>query len=274
MKKIIIIFFVLIAVTVVSLKSFVDYWKDEHKKNLRSMKELSLEYPQLPIPARGIILLIYAHSDDEIATIAQVARLKRENPGLIFKWYIVSNGGRGFIYPGSCTGLTKEECRYNEARAVAECAGIAAPTIIGLPDGEISDEKNLASLLHSKIPELSSTDVKFIFTHDNRGLYGHSDHIAVYDVVKERARLKNIPLVTLALPQYFKDGLILMGKAREREAATITHSLNLNEVDISVKVCAVEAHQSQKLLMNLLMLQGLGAQEFFENSPREFLHVD
>ena len=271
MKK---IFFASLLVFISSVLIFISYWPGHHETNLIAMKELKNDYPPLPVPESGMVLLIYAHSDDELGTIAQVARLRSENPALRFKWYIVSDGGRGLIYPGTCGDLTKPECRLMEAKKVSECAGIPHPESLNLSDGNVSGTKNLSGYLKEKIPELSLPDLKYIFTHDNRGLYGHSDHLAVYDAVKTLAEERNVPLVTLALPQYFKDRLILTTEAESRSPAEITHQLILNKDEIDIKICASRAHASQKLILNLLMFQGLEAREFFEASPREFLNLD
>lgn len=270
MKKILLSF---LGLVVVGGLLFILLWPSRHKDNLRSMKEVRNSYPEVPVPLEGKIILIYAHSDDELATIAQVARLKRENPELSISWYLVSDGGRGLIWPGTCSDLSKQECRLKEAKKVAKCAGIEDPVSLNLPDGKVGEQENLESFLLDKIPELKSSDIAYIFTHDNRGLYGHPDHVSVYDAVKNISKKNKIPLITLALPDYFKEKIRLMGKAKTRHPRPITHALVLNEKDIDVKVCASNAHASQKLILNLLMFQGLKAREFFEASPREFLNL-
>lgn len=271
MKKILLILFSLIIGSVILMLFF---WPLRHQENLRSMKELKNSYPSVPVPSRGRIILIFAHSDDELGVIAQVARLKRENPELSVSWYLVSDGGRGLVWPGTCPGLSKQECRLSEAKRVANCAGISEPVSLKLPDGNVGEQKNLDDFLLEKIPELKSQDVTYIFSHDNMGLYGHPDHVSVYDAVKKISKKFKIPLISLALPDYFNDKIPLMGKAKIRNPRPITHALVLNEKDIAVKVCASRAHASQKLILNLLMFQGLGAREFFEASPREFLNLD
>lgn len=274
MKNFFLLILVLAAVILIGVLSFIQYWPSRHKENLMAMRELKLHYPALPTPESGTVLMIYAHSDDELGTIAQVAKFKRENPELTIKWYIVSDGNRGFIYPGTCKNLSKTECRAREALQVADCAGLQHPLILNLPDGSIDETKNLKEFLSENVPELNSGDIKFIFTHDNRGLYGHPDHLAVYDAVNDIAREKKLPMVTLALPQYFKEGLIMMEAAKLRESAPITHALSLEPLDIQIKLCASRAHASQKLIINLLMFQGLDGMEFFKAAPREFLNLD
>lgn len=271
MKKVLMALFLLI---IISLSLMLVLWPARHEENLRSMQELKISYPSLPVPAEGKILLIYAHSDDELATVAQVARLLRENPKLTASWYLVSDGGRGLLWPGTCEGLTKQECRLSEAKKVAQCAGISQPTSLSLPDGKVSEKESLEEFLLEKIPELQATDLAYIFTHDNRGLYGHPDHVSVYDAVKKISGRLKIPLVALALPDYFKKKIRLTGKAKERPSLPITHALNMDPKDIDVKICASNAHASQKFIVNLLMFQGLSPREFFEASPREFLNLD
>lgn len=271
MRKILLIPFSLVTLTIILM---ILLWPSHHKENLRSMKELKLIYPAIPVPSEGRIILIFAHSDDELGVIAQVARLKRENPKLSVSWYIVSDGGRGFIWPGTCEGLSKQECRLSEAHKVAKCAGINNPVSLKLPDGNVSAEMNLEHFLLEKIPELKSPEVTYIFTHDNLGLYGHPDHVSVYDAVKSISKKNKIPLITMALPVSFREKIPLMGKAKTRDPMPVTHALVFNEKDIDVKICASNAHASQKLILNLLMFQGLEAREFFEASPREFLNLE
>lgn len=242
-----------------------------YESKLKSFPELKTSYPALEIPA-GTILMVFAHSDDEIGIMAQIAELRRKNPASLIKWYIVSDGGRGFVFWGSCGDLDKPACRLNEASKVADCAGIPHPKSLNLPDGKISETKNLDQYLLRHIPEFKAPDLKYVFTHDKRGLYGHPDHVAVYDAVSKILSGTEVPLISMALPDYFKKPRIMMGPGKNRMPETITHALELNPDLIKVKTCVAHAHASQKLILNLLFFKGLSAEAFFQATAREFLN--
>jgi LmbE family N-acetylglucosaminyl deacetylase len=243
-----------------------------YESQLKSIPELKKSYPSLSIE-KGIILLIFAHSDDEIGIMAQIADLRRKNPESIIKWIIVSDGGRGFVFWGACGDLDKAGCRLKEAAKVALCAGLSPPRSLNLPDGRISSVKNLSTVLLKKIPELRSPDLKAVFTHDKRGLYGHPDHVAVHDAVAKALKGSEVPLISMALPDYFKQPKIMMEAGKGRHPEDITHVLDLNEEGLKVKKCVVSAHQSQLVILQLLMFKGLDADTFFKAAPREFLNT-
>lgn len=258
-------------ITLLVIVSFIVIYPQYYKYQLQSIPELKNSYPALTLE-KGIILLIFAHSDDEIGIMAQVADLRRKNPDSIIKWIIVSNGGRGFVFWGTCGDLSKEACRLKEAAAVAACAGIPKPRSLNLPDGDVSSTKNLSALLVKEIPELTSPELKAVFTHDKRGLYGHPDHVAVYDAVTEALSGRPVPLISMALPEYFKHPRIMMEAAKGRSPEEITHALDLDQRSMDVKSCVVRAHQSQVVILNLLMFKGLTPESFFEAAPREFMN--
>lgn len=250
---------------------FIAIYPSYYRSQVASMPELKKSYPSIELP-KGIILLIFAHSDDEIGIMAQVSELKRKNPDSIVKWVIVSDGGRGFVFWGSCGDLSKSACRLREAKEVAGCAGIPAPVSLGLPDGNVSETKNLDELLLKNIPELTSPDLKAVFTHDKRGLYGHPDHVAVYDAVAKVLAGREIPLISMALPEYFKHPKVMMEPGKGRVPEEITHALDLNQNTLKVKTCVVRAHKSQVLILNLIMFKGLSPESFFQAAPREFMN--
>ena len=264
MKRFLIISFVVIGM-------FIALYPLYYKSRLESIPELKKAYPSLEVPG-GIVLLIFAHSDDEIGIMAQISELRRKNPDTRFKWVIVSDGGRGFVFWGSCGDLAKPACRLKEAAKVADCAGIPHPISLNLSDGSVAETKDLSLLLMEKIPELKSPDLKAVFTHDKRGLYGHPDHVAVYDAVARALTGTGVPLISMALPEYFKYPKVMMEAGKGRTAEAITHALDLNQTTLKVKSCVVGAHQSQVVILNLLMFKGLNADTFFQAAPREFLN--
>lgn len=249
------------------------WWKDAYFKKLKSMPELKNFYPQLKSPQSGTVLMIFAHSDDELGVIAQIKKLKEQNPMLKIKWYIVSDGSQGFIFPGACGEMTNQQCRMKEAQKVSDCAQISLPINLGLLDGSLSQMSDLSLFLQEKIPELHQEDLDLVFTHDNRGLYGHPDHIAVYNAVKKILMEREVALVSMALPEYFKKRLPVLEHVSHLESFPITHGLELLPDDIKAKSCAIKAYKSQRHVLDFMMLQGLSAEEFLQAVPREFMNV-
>lgn len=269
MKKVLLVILVVTAL----IAAWIFWRRASHLDDLKSLSELKKDYPEFTLQGAGTVLMIFAHSDDELGTIALAARLKKNNPALKFKWIIVSDGGRGFVFPGACGELSKKECRIKEARSVADCADLPHPTSLNLPDGSVKETPQLSEYLLTKIPELTSPDLRAIMTHDNRGLYGHDDHVAVYDAVMAAMKGRSVQIVSMALPEFFLGQMKILAAAKKRSPMPITHAYKLSTEDIELKKCAAQSHQSQKLIIEGLLFKGLGASEFFHAAPREFLTV-
>jgi len=245
-------------------------WPSVLKSRLRAMPELAAEYPSLPSWQTGKVLMVFAHADDELGVVAQVARMMRDNPELEVKWALVTDSGKGFTFPGSCKGRSAAECRLDEARAVARCMGIPEPVSLDLPDGGLADIVDLATLLREGIPELDAPDLRAVFTNDNRGLYGHADHVAIHDAVAAVLAGRDVPLVSMALTEAFHALLPMKEPGASRPRMPITHAYDLQPRDVELKACTFAAHASQVITLRLQMMLGIQPRDFFTWAPREF----
>jgi LmbE family N-acetylglucosaminyl deacetylase len=248
-------------------------WPSFLTSRLRAMPELAAEYPPLPSWETGKVLMIFAHADDELGVIAQVARLQRDNPALEVKWVLATDSGEGFTFPGRCRGLTAAECRLEEARAVARCMAVPDPVPLGLPDGGLADVPDLAGLLRLEVAELNAPDLRAVFTNDNRGLYGHADHVALHDAVTDVLTGRDVPLVSMALTETFHALLPMKEPGASRPRLPITHAYDLGPEDVELKACAFAAHASQVITLRLQMMLGVRPRDFFAAAPREFFTV-
>lgn len=248
-------------------------WKVYMKGKLSSMPELKNEYPAMPSWNSGTILMVYAHADDELGVVAEVARLQRQNPALKFKWVMVSDNAKGKIVPGSCGKKSKAECRLLEAKKAADCMGIPAPTSLGLPDGGLHKVSDLARFIEEKIPEFHDPDLRAVFANDFRGLYGHADHVAVHDAVAEILEGSGVPLIGMAVPKFIGTHLPMRAPGKFRKPMPITHAVDLSKEDAVLKGCVVRAHKSQYMTLRILMLQFLRPEDVYTWAPREFFTI-
>lgn len=240
---------------------------------LSNMPELFETYPAVPSWESGTVLMIFAHADDELGIVAQVAKMQRENPNLKIKWVMVSDNAKGVTLPRTCGKLGKAQCRLKEAREAAKCMGIPAPISLNLPDGELDLIPDLAAHLEENIPELNAPDLRAVFANDFRGLYGHADHVAVHDAVSEILKYKNVPLIGMAVPHFIQSRLPMRAPGKYREQPPITHALDLTPEDALLKGCVVRAHRSQWMTLRILMLQTIRPEDVYTWAPREFFTI-
>jgi LmbE family N-acetylglucosaminyl deacetylase len=252
--------------------------REEILAALRAMPELSQSFPELSLPtgtSTGALVAIFAHADDELTLLAQMASLQHRYPERPFYWILVSDSGKGRIQEGKCVGLSPALCRALEVRRAAECFGLAAPYFMNLPDGgleEISSAELAQSIQALLKALLGDQSPALILSHDPAGLYGHADHVAVYDAVEILRTEQKFPLVTVALPDFLKRHLPRRPPGSGRELVSITHQYTLRSQDIDRLECAFRAHASQSPTLAQLLF-GLEPREFFEAAPRHFLHV-
>jgi len=244
---------------------------------LRAMPELKHQYRSVEqelVDREGDILMVFAHPDDELATLPQVGRLHRIWPERKIRWVLVSNAAKGMTFPGTCHFQSKQECREAEAARAGACFHLDPPNPMGLPDGGLRSVKKLQEKVWQKIDEVSPGPIAVIFTHDEAGLYGHADHLAVHDVVVPEAQKRGIPVVTGALTQLMMEKVPLREPAssENRKRPVITHALDLDEAEKDQSACAAKAHKSQWLLVRTFM-QFESPRTFYRNVPRVFMNM-
>jgi LmbE family N-acetylglucosaminyl deacetylase len=243
-------------------------------EELAAMPELKSSYPDLPQDPDGDIFLIFAHADDELTILGQIAWIHEHEPTRPIHWILVSDSGKGHTLPWKCGDLSKVECRASEAKASADCAGIEHPRFLGFPDGGLPQVADLKTPIAAAIDDLrQGRPVAAVYTHDDTGLYGHPDHLAVHDAVLPIAQERHIPFVTIALPELFKSKIDLSTTAaKNRVQPPITQKLDL-DADLQTKlVCATNAHASQGILL-WTMMGGHSAETFYSVVPRQFFNL-
>lgn len=244
---------------------------------LRRMPELKTAYASVEEEIRfreGAIFLIFAHPDDELTILAEVARLKRVFPNRAVHWLLVSDAAKGMTLPGTCGLKSKSRCRYDEAARAASCVGISAPVALGYPDGGLRQVADLEGLLWREMTGLAPEGISVIFTSDEAGLYGHADHLAIHDAVVPRALRLGIPVVTGALTELMSEKIPLREPALSegRQRPMITHSRDLGNQDQQMAACAARSHRSQAILIwNFMQFET--PEQFYRNVPRAFMNM-
>ncbi len=219
------------------------------------------------------IFLIFAHADDELTVLGAVAHIKELHPDAPIHWLIVSDNGKGKIFPGTCYRQTASDCRYQEAVQVSKCMGIAEPIRMNFKDGGLAQAENLKQKILKEIENTAGTrGIAAVFTHDPPGLYGHPDHVAVSDAVREIFQNKKIPIVSVALTEYFKKVIPRIPPGNQRPFPPITHAYTLSDSDRRKIICASKSYPSQKQVLFALQL-GLSAEKFWTLLSKNFLSI-
>ncbi|MBU6374607.1 MAG: PIG-L family deacetylase [Bdellovibrionales bacterium] len=244
---------------------------------LRAMSELRQQYRSVEselVDRPGDIVMVFAHPDDELATLPQVGRLQRIWPERKVHWILVSDAAKGMTFPGTCHFKSKQECREAEAAKAGACFHLNPPHPMSLPDGGLRSVKDLAQKVWQQIDLVSPGPIAVIFTHDEAGLYGHADHLAVHDVVVPEAQRRGIPIVTGALTKLMMEKVPLRDPAasENRKRPEITHVLDLDSAEKDQAACAAKAHKSQWLLIRSFM-QFEKPRTFYQNVPRIFMNM-
>ncbi|MBI5597627.1 MAG: PIG-L family deacetylase, partial [Elusimicrobia bacterium] len=154
------------------------------------LPELSAPLPDLPDFHSGEVFMVFAHADDEITVLGQVASIRRTHPTTKVHWLLVSDNAKGQVVPGTCPEAdhapdeaalrsAKSACRGREAAAAARAAGLGPPLqLTGLQDGGLAavGTDELGRRIWAAIDALdrsSPEPVSAVFSSDASGLYGH-----------------------------------------------------------------------------------------------------
>ena len=191
------------------------------------------------VPARA--MAVYAHPDDpEVSCGATLAHWAAT--GAEVRLVVVNAGDKGSPDPATDPAALAER-RAGEVRAAAEVLGLAGIDMLGLPDGEVTNDLalrgRLVGLVRRHRPDIVvCPDPTAVFFGDS--YVNHRDHRevgwAVVDAVAPAA----------ASPLYFPEtgpphqvaGLLLSGTFEPDVWVDISDSLEL-------KVAAVQCHESR-----------------------------
>lgn len=236
------------------------------------LPELDKEFPELPA-FDGDLFLIFAHADDELLSLAYVAKLRERFPEKPIHWILVTDSGKGWVVPFSCVGISTVKCRAEEAKAAAACVGIGTPYEMRLHDGSLKNYKDLDQRILNTIQKLKVGKIGAVLTSDNTGVYGHPDHLAVHDSVQRLSKSQKWTVITNALPAKFREKIKLRESAKNRVDPPITHIVDIDDSLKAKMVCAIKAHKSQRVVL-WFMNQMQAPADFLAKVPRQFFHLD
>ncbi len=192
--------------------------------------------PRLPIPA-GPVAAVVAHPDDETfglgALLAGLAAEGREVRLLCF-----THGEASSIGATDSLG----EVRRGELFDAAQVLGVAAVTLLDLPDGALDtldgDE------LDTRLAEWLTSDVAALIVLEPRGVTGHPDHRAVTAAAERVADQRALPVIEWGIDP------ISASKLEEQHGLcfeTIDDGPDVFDVrvDRTAQLAAIRCHASQ-----------------------------
>jgi LmbE family N-acetylglucosaminyl deacetylase len=191
----------------------------------------------------GTLVLFHAHPDDEaIATGGTMARAAAEGHRVVL--VCATRGELGevpddFLDPGE----TLTQRREIELEAAAEILGCARVAFLGYRDsgmeGEATnaDEGSFATAdieeaAHRLAAILEEEDAEVLTIYDERGNYGHPDHVQVHRVGVRAGEIAATPRVYEATIN--RDHLLALMAARADEMAEIDGAPTPEEMDIGM----------------------------------------
>jgi LmbE family N-acetylglucosaminyl deacetylase len=153
--------------------------------------------------ARGPILAVFAHPDDERVIGPLLSRLARE--GRETHLVIATDGSKGVRdFAHIPAGPALAAARAKEAACAANRLGVRQLHLLGLPDGGLASFDVLAKLRRRLVAIIDSLRPVAIITFGPEGGTGHPDHRLVGDVttqiIQGDARYGSIDLLYASLP--------------------------------------------------------------------------
>jgi LmbE family N-acetylglucosaminyl deacetylase len=153
--------------------------------------------------ARGPIVAVFAHPDDERVVGPLLARLARE--GRETHLVIATDGAQGIRdYFKVPAGPQLAAVRAKEAACAANRLGVKQLHMLGLPDGGLASFETLGKLRTRLAAVIDSLRPAAIITFGPEGGTGHPDHRLVGDVasqiVQGDAKYAGIDLLYASLP--------------------------------------------------------------------------
>ena len=156
-----------------------------------------------PAQAKGPILAVFAHPDDERVIGPLLSRLNRE--GRETHLVIATDGAKGIRdYAHIPAGPQLAAVRMKEATCAANALGVDKLHLLGLPDGGLASFDVLGKLRTDLKAIIDSVKPVAIITFGPEGGTGHPDHRLVGDVtsqvIQADSRYANIDLLYASLP--------------------------------------------------------------------------
>jgi N-acetyl-1-D-myo-inositol-2-amino-2-deoxy-alpha-D-glucopyranoside deacetylase len=231
--------------------------------------------------AAASVLAVFAHPDDEVLCGAGTLALcgLRQRPVTLV---CATRGEHGPISdPALATRETLPQVREAELRASCAALGIGDLRWLGLPDGDVSWSAEERGTLDELVQMIRSLRPRVLLTFGPDGLYGHTDHVAIGELVVEARRMAADPAVThggavFAVPRLF---FAVMTERHVRELSSavsedsgraarlwdlnpeafyasesaITASVDVSSV-VNRKLAAIQSHRTQLEADNALRL--------------------
>jgi len=156
-----------------------------------------------PAQAKGPILAVFAHPDDERVIGPLLSRLARE--GRETHLIIATDGAKGIRdYAHIPAGPQLAAVRTKEATCAANALAVDKLHLLGLPDGGLASFDVLGKLRNDIKAVIDSVKPVAIITFGPEGGTGHPDHRLVGDVttqiIQADSRYANVDLLFASLP--------------------------------------------------------------------------
>lgn len=156
-----------------------------------------------PAQAKGPILAVFAHPDDERVIGPLLSRLNRE--GRETHLVVATDGAKGIRdYAHIPAGPQLAAVRTKEATCAANRLGVDKLHLLGLPDGGLASFDVLGKLRSDLKAIIDSVKPVAIITFGPEGGTGHPDHRLVGDVttqvIQADSRYSNIDVLYASLP--------------------------------------------------------------------------
>jgi LmbE family N-acetylglucosaminyl deacetylase len=191
----------------------------------------------------GTLVSFHAHPDDEaIITGGSLARAARAGHRVVLVYATRGEAGEveeGVLAPGE----ELAQRRVEEARQAAAVLGVARVEFLGYRDSGMAGAPDndadgvfwqadveeaaarLAAILHDERAEV-------LTTYDERGAYGHPDHVQVHRVGVRAAQLGSTPRLYAATID--RDHIVELLRARAAELGDIADSPDPDTFDVGV----------------------------------------
>lgn len=194
------------------------------------------------------LVTFHAHPDDEaIATAGTMAAAAADGHRVVL--VVATRGDHGEVEPGFLrAGESLAQRRVDETRRAAEVLGVARVEFLGYVDSGMAgtDENDAPGSFWSadvdeaarrlaRILEDESADVLTVY--DERGTYGHPDHIQVHRVGVRAGELARTPLVYEATID--RDYVRTLLRERADEIPVVDDSPDPESFDVGVSSDAI-----------------------------------
>ncbi len=205
------------------------------------------------------VLIVFAHTDDEVTNSGFLSELARSGAQLTI---VTLTDGRANPESNLAVCKIKDiwKCRQAELYKSAEIIGIKRVVTPEFPDSNLDMHEDAASevvknLIFQERPDL-------LFTMEPSGLNGNRDHIAAHRIamkaLKKSGLNSDLKVILSTLP--FPLSLVL--KSQMNTAYAQKYSFKLKKEVIQRKIKDVEVHASQAVTMQKVT-GGLGPKALF-----------